>query len=633
MDPPPALPPRPTAPPPPPSRQPSRTPPPPYLAPNLPNDELYSLLRRFNKQVTTVRRAHVPPTRLDFEPAKDEQFDPDRLRANVERIYLTVVRDCMVFGKEMMVLRSWEDPLRTGGFASAYFFAWSSPFGVTAFLFTILALLILYPSFRTALFPPLPTPRPSRVLVDKPPRDPTLSNAEQDERDAVVFAEGMAQLAATSSGAGHMSGGEPSMEDVVHEAIEDAEVEAEVEAEGESTSEDHKASKKDKKKKEKTDKLAKVGLPLQQFTGDFADSWERWGNALSPTSPPLHPNAARRKVALHVLPLILLFGFFPWGFVSSALGFVAGVGFFGGPLITLFLALLDEKFEGWKEALELRHSMLNLVPSNTQLTIALLREAEAAGNPLPPPPPPPLASDKAAAPAASTAPPLPPRPLATNGTQAESASAGDEAAQAQTPASAPISKKTGKEKFANFVKSATKLTETGAGYVAGEKKLDWEKVSRVAVDKIKATTGSELPEHLMSIAPRKTVADSHSNSTFLASSSNTPGHLLLVPPIHPTSLTFRPLASGGPSSHLVVSIPLASVTMVRKTAGLGWKGRLALGWSTGVSSVGDGIRISWTEKDEEGAEVEQEKSFGGLVRRDELYNRIISCAEGRFVLL
>lgn len=176
------------------------------------------------------------------------------------------------------------------------------------------------------------------------------------------------------------------------------------------------------------------------------------------------------------------------------------------------------------------------------------------------------------------------------------------------------------------------------------------------MDKIKSTTGSELPEHLMSIAPRKTVADSHSNSSecsvkpawrqleltsylpsfcaaFLASSSNTPGHLLLVPPIHPTTLTFRPIASGGPGSQLAVSIPLSSLILVRKTAGLGWKGRLALGWGTGVSSVGDGIRITWKEKDEEGIEVEKEKGFGGLVRRDELYNRIVSCAEGRFVLL
>lgn len=169
-----------------------------------------------------------------------------------------------------------------------------------------------------------------------------------------MFADGMAQLAATSSRTGQMAGGEPTLEDVVNDAIEEVDIDAEVEAEGESTSEDHKASKKEKKKKEKTDKLAQVGLPLQQLTGDFANSWERWANALSPTVPPLHPNAARRKVALHILPLIILFGFFPWGFVSSALGFVAGVGFFGAPLITLILTLLNENFENWKEALELR---------------------------------------------------------------------------------------------------------------------------------------------------------------------------------------------------------------------------------------------------------------------------------------
>lgn len=125
--------------------------------------------------------------------------------------------------------------------------------------------------------------------------------------------------------------------------------------------------------------------------------------------------------------------------------------------------------------------MLNLVPSNTQLTIALLREAEAAGSPLPPPPPPPLASANPATTATlSTAPPLPPRPLATDGTQAESVSSGEEEAYTQVPPVSPLPKKTNKEKFSSFVKTTTKLAETGAGYVAGEKKLDWEKVSRVS---------------------------------------------------------------------------------------------------------------------------------------------------------
>lgn len=334
------------------------------------DDTLYSLLRRFNKQVTAIRAAEIPPTRLDFSPAPDEAFDPDKLRSNVERIYLTVVKDLMTLGKHLMLLRSWDNPMRTGSFASAsltrlgralsradiprvqaYFIAWQSPFGAVSFLFLILALLILYPSVRTFLFPPLPTPRPSQVLVDKPPRDPTLTSAEQDEVDARVFAEGMAQLA----GAGQMSGGDPTLEDVVNEAVEEAEIDVEVdEEEGASASEEKKKRKKEKKKKDKVDHLAKVGLPIQLLTSDFADSWERWGNALSPTSPPLHPNAARMKVALHVLPCILAFGLLPSWFICKALSFLAGLAFFGDPGFSLLLALLDQKFEGWKEAIELR---------------------------------------------------------------------------------------------------------------------------------------------------------------------------------------------------------------------------------------------------------------------------------------
>jgi len=59
-------------------------------------------------------------------------------------------------------------------------------------------------------------------------------------------------------------------------------------------------------------------------------------------------------------------------------------------------------------------------------------------------------------------------------------SSGEEEAYAQVPPSPSVPKKTNKEKFASFVKTSTKLAETGAGYVAGEKKLDWEKVSRVS---------------------------------------------------------------------------------------------------------------------------------------------------------
>jgi hypothetical protein len=41
------------------------------------------------------------------------------------------------------------------------------------------------------------------------------------------------------------------------------------------------------------------------------------------------------------------------------------------------------------------------------------------------------------------------------------------------------SKKSGKEKFALLVRGATKVAEQGAGYVSGQKQMNWEKISRV----------------------------------------------------------------------------------------------------------------------------------------------------------
>ena len=105
---------------------------------------------------------------------------------------------------------------------------------------------------------------------------------------------------------------------------------------------------------------------------------------------------------------------------------------------------------------------------------------------------------------------------------------------------------------------------------------------------------------------------------------------MLEPPICPTHLTYRPI---GVAPSVPLSIPLDSLTMLRKTAGLGWKGRMALNWTTGVGSVGEGIKISWTERGENCEVRVREESFGGCVRRDELWNRIVGSMGGKWELL
>lgn len=114
---PPPLPPRAVPlPPPAPPRRPSTVVPP--LVPSLSNDALFSLLRRWNKQVTHLQSAPVPKKRLDLAPGKDVQFSPEQLRSNVERVHLTVVVGIMQLVQEVGRLRSWQEPVRTTVFAS-----------------------------------------------------------------------------------------------------------------------------------------------------------------------------------------------------------------------------------------------------------------------------------------------------------------------------------------------------------------------------------------------------------------------------------------------------------------------------------------------------------------------------------
>lgn len=115
-----------------------------------------------------------------------------------------------------------------------------------------------------------------------------------------------------------------------------------------------------------------------------------------------------------------------------------------------------------KPSNDLRSSILARVPSNAQLTITVLRTAEAAGSPLPPPPLP-------LTPVSSPAPIPPPVPARSDS---------DTSLVSEISVASPKDK-SGKKKLAAFVRSAARMTEEGAGYVSGQKSFDWEKVSRV----------------------------------------------------------------------------------------------------------------------------------------------------------
>src|ERR1700710_109863 len=97
----------------------------------------------------------TPPGQLDMNVADDEEFSPDKLRSNIERLYMTVIIGLMTAGKHVARLRSWRETRRTTAFCVAYFGAWV--FDLLGPLCCISTLaLIVYPKVRKLLFPPAP---------------------------------------------------------------------------------------------------------------------------------------------------------------------------------------------------------------------------------------------------------------------------------------------------------------------------------------------------------------------------------------------------------------------------------------------------------------------------------------------
>ena len=96
------------------------------LVGGLPNEELWTLIRRFNKQMYHVKAtAERPMGGLDLYTVDEDEFSPDKLRSNVERLYMTVIIGLMGLGKHVARLRSWREPRRTGAFCAVGVHSWS----------------------------------------------------------------------------------------------------------------------------------------------------------------------------------------------------------------------------------------------------------------------------------------------------------------------------------------------------------------------------------------------------------------------------------------------------------------------------------------------------------------------------
>ncbi|KAI0937422.1 hypothetical protein AcV5_005335 [Taiwanofungus camphoratus] len=620
---------------------------PPTLVHGLSNDDLFALIRRFNKQIYHVKAIPPPPQgQLDLDISKDEEFSPDKLRAHLERLYMTVLVDIAAFAKHIARVRSWNEPRRTAWFCIAYYVAWLSNL-LGALLSTTFLVLILHPPSRHFLFPPAPlaavsastgnlqVPRAGTIgSEDSLSGAPEAHKGEAVEQEASNFVTGVASLAVgTATGqksAPPTRDAEAAEKDEeedsgVGAALPDPTSMAAATVDAKHVAHGGRADgKHDATKTHVETAIWEKARPVMRALADITDVWERFSNALSPTPPFSH--IPRLRLAGLLLPIIIAVTVFHSAVFVKGATFCIGFALFGQPVITRGAHWLTHRYPNWREMLELRRSILKGVPTNAQLTITLLRMAEASKTPLPPPPSTnkPLKTPHKHPKGSAAAVKEHDFEFDTSNYEVEGVGHHEE----KTSAGHGIDEKSPKPKsggkFARFIKGTSRLAVGGA----------------LNLDHVKAMVGSETAKRRLGAAPDPdtTIQGSRAGvgdgpTAYEARFHGKRGHVLLVTGAAQPFVSFvwdknlsRNLASavvasagtgagGAEAPPAVFTIALADIRGLRKVGGYGWKGKLIIGWAL-QRGVLDGIEI----EDANG----ETKILTAIKGRDEFFDRLIA---------
>lgn len=572
----------------------------------LANEELWTLIRRFNKQMYHVKALPEPPLMgLDLNIADEEEFSPDKLRANIERLYMTVIVGVVGFYKHIARLRSWRERNRTIAFAAVYFTAWAIDFLVPTII-AFLIVLIVYPPARTYCFPPAPI-----ALIDsktggvkKPTAgvlgsDNSLTGApekhqgEAVEQEASNFVNSFTSIA-ISSAAGKHPQGDPHGEEEGASELEDRAPDPTNMAMNAADAKDKSAGGEPNAVHDKTKEPMSAAMwsktrPVMHAIADISDGWERFGNALSPT-PPFPKEKPRLKLAACLVPVLLISMFTSSYIFMKMNGLFAGFGFFADPLIWRGLSYLNRKYPNWQKLLELRNTLLKGVPTNAQLTVTLLRIGEANKAPLPPPP--------------YAGPPPPEAAHENAGEGLEHLGVPDEEmAEAIHPDATAVTTESD---------AAPKKKQHGRRILAAIKGVTKGGVETVlGTDRLKAAAGGEHAKNRLGVL--------RSEKTITAGPIDFPcrykgkkGHAYI------TATATSPAVSWTTEREdidPVFSIAIADIAEIKKVGGLGWKTKLVVGWATD-RDIADGLLII----DKDG----NQKQLTAIALRDELFNRLIA---------
>ncbi|KAJ5211975.1 uncharacterized protein N7498_003621 [Penicillium cinerascens] len=588
------------------------------LIAGLSNEDLWMYIRRFDKASLNKKHAvpNAPLQKLDLTRSDDDDFSPDKLRATMERFYTTVVITLTSFIKHIARLRSWKEPRRTGVFCAVYVIAWILDFLAPA-IFAALIALVIYPPCRPIMFPPAPI-----ALVDKDtggvqkPKAGVLGShesitgapekykGEAAEKEASNLVASVASVAVGSAVGKHdqgvpedapLEGSVPDAMDIVSNTAD-----AQSAARGEIPSDTH-----DKTRQPMKQAVMDGANMAMEVVSDITDTFEKFGNALSAT-PPFPRLSPRLRLVAVLAPACLLSTLISSYILMKSIGLFIGFAFFADPIIWRGIAWLNSKYPRWQRLLELQNSLLKGIPTNAQLTLTLLRIGETNMSPLPPPP---NSLDKA-----------PSRPASLHHEELTLGATRDEIEQAAShePHLAPQAPKPtedphGKTLASRIVGFFRNTTATGVE-------------SKRGIDRMRATIGSRHAKNRVGVLRPKGKTSTpvgpvefHARykgkrgAVVIDSSQDTPILYFTTDLPQPGDLQVENRKKGS----VFFKIPVSDILEMKKLGGLGWKGKLVVGWAMGSKEVVDGLLIK-------GKEPDQSYQLTAMGTRNQLFNRLIA---------
>ncbi|CAI7610773.1 unnamed protein product [Penicillium pancosmium] len=510
------------------------------LIAGLSNENLWMLIRRFDKQVYNVKA--VPDAQLqnlDLTRADDDEFTPDKLRATIERFYTSVVITLASFVKHVARLRSWKEPRRTAIFCLVYSLAWLLDI-ILPSLFVALIALVIYPPCRPILFPSAPI-----ALVDK------STGGVQKPQAGVLGSED------SITGAPERFKGEAAEQEASNLVASVASV-----AVGSAAG--------------KHDQGVPEGAPLEGTVPDVMDVVANTADAQHAASGRV-PSESHDKTRQPMRESVMQ---------------AANMG----------MQLINDVTDTFEK---LSNSLLKGIPTNAQLTLTLLRIGEANASPLPPPS---TSQDKPSS-----------RPISLHHEELELGASREEiedaasAEPSKKPENTPVHTSQTNTIASSIIRFFKGTTATG---VEGKR----------GFDRVRATIGSRHAKNRVGVLRSKGKLSSpigpvkfdarykgKRGTVIIDSTSEPPVLYFTTDPLQDDDLQLKNQKKGS----VLFRIPVTDIREMKKLGGLGWKGKLVVGWALGSKEVVDGLQIV-------GKDPKESFQLTAMGTRNQLFNRLIA---------